>query len=382
MVFFDHCSTRSTLSALLPVTVILLSCSAQTGDLPTETGETEQAVLNGGGGGGSASTGTTGSDQGAPMIGAGDDTHGKEGKGGRPAYEMTVGAPVEDGTASVQSVNDPPFFVDLPFHTSELQIVSASTHACFLAGVGGSFVGSSSTFQDDQVSVSVVNGVWTARTGNHSPTQYGSVVCAGLGWFQSASGGTARWLSDQHWAWANSGGGCPAYTGTAWWGDAVVGLTSMRGPFYGSGEYVQAEQGPSAYANGWVKVQDCHSGDLQSNGVAGHSLFVGTPNSGQRAYFYYNSFAFGNPVKSTATTPYSLSHNGYGSYLVHFMAYANDAMCFLTRVTGDFDGSSSANYAWIDIDWSLPQPRWRFRVNAVAPGDVWGQARCFARIQH
>jgi hypothetical protein len=281
------------------------------------------------------------------------------------------------GALSSELATDPPFMKYVSPSNSGYPVASTQ-YACFLAGTGGSHRPDA---WDSNVNLYYTSGNWYMST---IYDVWGRASCAGLGWFQSFSGGTDRWLSPIFNESAYALGGCQSNSAATWWGDAATGLVMIGGTWYGLGEFMRADQGATAWSPGSMNVQDCGYSDATNDGdwVYGHavSLFVGTASSGHRAYFVRQN-ANGDDYITDDTTPYHLQADGH--YWSMWMARTENALCYLTKVSGWWD--SAYDYADIGVATrcvnGVCKPTWILKVNALYGDTVLAEARCYSRWQ-
>lgn len=245
-------------------------------------------------------------------------------------------------------------------------LMPVSTHHCVLSRVGGLFAG---TGEDVHVEQSGANWVLRVSSAQPGTGQHGEAYCYNKSAF--LANGTARWSSGTSFTWNGAGSGCAQRQLDLWWGDAASIVQGMIGNFRGGGEWVSIYQSPYGFTPSSVTSQGC-SGWV--GGYAG-SLFVGTPSSGVPAKFWGGEFHVSTEGLIVPTREGEVA-----------MAPTNEAMCYLTRVAGRFDGGGEYIAVYPKRDASGIE-RWHLITRAGAKTGsnqikpLYASARCLRRDQ-
>lgn len=150
---------------------------------------------------------------------------------------------------------------------------------------------------------------------------------------------------------------CPeTQTADMWPGMAVAFLSGVVGQFEGGGEVLKIISASSSAAPARVSAET-HYCDRPLVDGSGYSLFVGIPDgrhTTKRSYATSVSTASGAKTKKLATT--------------------REALCYLTKVSGDLDGAPERVRIYPEID-SWGTEWWMINVNADR-GSVYATAEC------
>jgi hypothetical protein len=143
-------------------------------------------------------------------------------------------------------------------------------------------------------------------------------------------------------------------------GDHATFVAGVNGHLRGGGEHTRIVQSPVACKPSELRVGSA-SGYLKSWAYA---FFAGTSGSGLPAKFFQEN-------------EFSLNHvSGLFPKSVD-MAPIDDAMCYFTRLQGQFDGGGE----WAEIFADLDSKRWRLQAKAGGDAEVFAAARCYKRDQ-
>jgi hypothetical protein len=241
-------------------------------------------------------------------------------------------------------------------------IATESDSVCVLTEVQGKFRGGG-----EYVRVEVgSDGYW--RLEGHSMQE--GVAATAYCFAKSAflANGSARWVSPEFVV-NDKTSGCNGNSVQTWWGDAATMLSGVSGEFRGGGERAYINQSPTAFTGSAVFAEACQD-YLQARA---YSFFAGQPQSGQVAKFWE------------------------GEYNVHFnaneqvdnlarevkMAPFGDEMCYLTHVSGQFDGGAERVFIYHKPSGGVEH--WFLRVETGWGNNgtkfVNGKARCYKRDQ-
>jgi hypothetical protein len=156
-----------------------------------------------------------------------------------------------------------------------------------------------------------------------------------------------------------------------WWGDGMSFVSGIRGEFAGGGEHVKVFQSTSATSSSIIQA-NTQASELHGYGS---SYFVGVPSSGKlvKLYGYRNgSWVRGN-VSSSGLYEYDVGTTaGYSSY---WLPPRDKAFCFITRVSGNFDGGGERLQITVNGD------QWFVKAQAAGGKFVSGAVRCMAYDQ-
>jgi len=245
----------------------------------------------------------------------------------------------------------------------------ASSHVCVLTSVGGEFRGGGEIVG---VKVHDDDNFWHLELVSHAESGVeGTAYCFRKDAFHA--NGTDRVISPNppFEAQAGDGGG-----GTDTWnGDAATFLAGVSGNFRGGDEHARIVQSsdpatPSKLALG------ASSDYLRA---WAYSFFAGTWHAAPPAKFFQDTqfdldhVNIGTPNPDRAT----LATTGDPA----FPPSTTDAMCYLTRVQGEFDGTGE----WIEIypifDSDIGAERWEFFANGSGDAELFASARCYLKDQ-
>lgn len=237
---------------------------------------------------------------------------------------------------------------------------SASTHFCWLTMASGNFDGNNGAFAGVKVSPHS-DGFW--RLTGENPSAKGEGRCSPLSCFRGDGIDDVVWVSSQFSALAWSTGGCDTFDTNAWWGDAASLVQSWPGPgrTEGSGEIVAAIISSSAWSPSKIKATDCYFGDPYGVIRAiGNSLFVGTPSGGKLARY--------------VGAPFSVQ----GNYTLNLGVYTDEAICFLTRISGKYRGYGEEVKLYPVLQSSTGRYLYYARAKQGGAGaSVRGEGRCY-----
>jgi hypothetical protein len=237
-----------------------------------------------------------------------------------------------------------------------------ATHVCVLSKVSGRFAGGS-----EGVWVRAYNGYWYLGGRSDEAGVNGEAWCFTKNGFLAS--GTARWVSGEFQV-ATETTSCTSAAAWTWWGDAATILTGVSGRLAGYGEKLFVVQSADPFTSSSLNIQSCQKPVY----AWAHSFFAGAPSSGVPARFYGPEY--------TADTAWAASGTKYHEVI---MAPTGDAMCYLTYIAGDFDGSGE--WARIYPVVSAGIERWALRVkgepyqSGSGPTPIRAKARCMRRDQ-
>lgn len=151
----------------------------------------------------------------------------------------------------------------------DIDLGSAETQFCFLAGIKGSWEPGASAY------VRIVNGHWVVG-GTHSPTPKVFSVWAFCR--QNKAFGTSA--SDVHWVspeFVRPASGCHGAPVKAWWGDAVTAISGFKAGLATTTDFVFVSQSAKPYEPSVMEGMSCANGFT----AAATSYFWGQPHSGK-----------------------------------------------------------------------------------------------------
>jgi hypothetical protein len=250
------------------------------------------------------------------------------------------------------------------------QMVPRSSHICVLSDVQGDFgsVCPSNTCALNDVPTIFVSGDNWALRRDIFTRNVGS-ICYRHSNFSGPAGSFIMWTEGP--GWANVSSGWPectiSHSVTSWHGDAITFINSVLGEFEGSGERVSVTQTASFFAGnsrGNVRTGQCLG---SVSGFFG-TYFVGIP---QTTVPVYIGAGDARVWANAAGSEFNV-----GSNQTAVMARTDRAMCYLTRFSGDFNGSGER----VRI---FPQTvngveRWHLQATAGGGSSAQGAARCLA----
>jgi hypothetical protein len=162
-----------------------------------------------------------------------------------------------------------------------------------------------------------------------------------------------------------------------WWGDAASTLTGIFGKFFGSGERGWVEQSLASDFPSKIRMK------TQQGGVhtaAGSSYFVGTPGGTHEPQFIgpngagdagdAGEYEFTYDGREDFSLPPAGPKFRAGSLK---MASVDEAMCYLTSVSGRFNGGDEWVQIWPEADGFF---RLQARAKVGTEGRVTARARC------
>ena len=144
----------------------------------------------------------------------------------------------------------------------------------------------------------------------------------------------------------------------------------MSGYFAGGAEYVEVEQSFQGFTPSVIRANSCQSAYIAGNATA---FFAGLPGTGSVANFYGSQYA----VSSVGPEEPEVR-----------MAPVGEAMCYLTRVGGEFDGGGEF-VAVYPKKHSDGKEYWFLKATAgsscsgfgCAKKPIHGRSRCYSRNQ-
>jgi hypothetical protein len=225
-----------------------------------------------------------------------------------------------------------------------------SSHVCVLTRIRGKFSGGGE-------SVRVVVGDdrrWWLELDNHTDQWINTTAyCFWKGGFHA--NGSDRSISPLFEA--REGHGV-----RTWNGDAATFLAGVNGHLRGGGEHARIVQ----------SFDGSKPSDLRVGSAAGYlkawaySFFAGTP--GSPAKFFQEGKEF------------SLDHVGSLFSPTLWMAKTEEAMCYFTKLQGQFDGGGDWARIVPALDSNLVE-RWRLEARGGVDAEVFAAARCYLRDQ-
>lgn len=207
--------------------------------------------------------------------------------------------------------------------------------------------------------------------GDHYETKvggapFGTVKCVAHSHFVTDPGGE-HWLSEPVRVHADES----TDEEDLWWGSAASFVAHVMGKFRGGGEVLQVQQSAASDEPSVFVAR------AQSRGVWGDALsyLAGVPRSGNlvRLYGFRNGSWVRGTVRSAGTFEYNVSTTaGFSSY---WLPPRDKAFCYLTKVSGQFDGGGEA------LEISENGSQWFVGVRSGGGQSVRGAVRCMAYDQ-
>jgi len=239
-------------------------------------------------------------------------------------------------------------------------IVPLNDYFCALTGVAGKFEGAGEeVYINGDFTGSIP--MWAMHGKSQQTGVSGTATCYTRGSFTGA-GSQQTIVSPEfvhqdkspgcHWY------GCPVHSPsptsiTAWQGDSVTMITGMGGDFNGTEEYIEVKQASTGAASTLIEAQN----DIEWNEISrihAHSFFIGVPGAGR-----------------LARTTGIYAAGGVNGADRREMLPVDQGMCYLTRISGDFQGAHTA----VTIERNNNN-RWELVVKGSSGDKVYGQARC------
>jgi hypothetical protein len=312
-----------------------------------------------------------------------------------PAGDVREEAPSTTPDESVGTVSQAldPNWARGPILTASnrtLDIGSATLEVCVLTKVTGEFKSLS-----DRVQVKVVNGKWHLIAAG---TAHGTAHCFRRSAFITA-GTAAEVVNDPKFGLAFTGSSdtCAQRTDNVNLGDAVSYLAEVSGFLGSMGESLTSSQGISRDHPNKLTITNCNQGDDLFLAIEGRTstFYAGPPRFTvpMPPAQFMGRTAQGTFVKGRFDVAGTFTANAPGISVPTSvsvpMVPANDAMCHLTQIAGEFDGLGEA--VWIDTATVNGVETWR--LNAMTDTNRCGaptcpfkrgvkaQARCYLRDQ-
>lgn len=247
----------------------------------------------------------------------------------------------------------------------KVRLGSVDTDFCWLTMAAGRFDGTKGQSGVDVIGRANDRSWWLET---HGAEEQGEAHCIPLNCFVGDGVNDTRFTS---WnlnfsAFANrSTSSCDDDARPAWKGDAATVLQSWphsggpAGRTDGGGEAAWINQATSAFANSQIAANDCAWEGGLGNPIfpSATSLFVGTP-GGSNVPTFFNVGAG--------------SQQGFQATL----ASANDAICYFTKIMGEFRGGGEAAHLFRRTEGGIP--RWILATRKGGASDfVRAEARCF-----
>jgi hypothetical protein len=164
----------------------------------------------------------------------------------------------------------------------------------------------------------------------------------------------------------------------AFQGDAATFFTGVIGEMQSETEYLQTTQATTAAGFNKLRVRTEEGDALDWTSLKGfaHGAFVGVPQQRLARFFGFNSS--GQNVRGTATSSnftYNYAVSTVSGYSAYWLTDVNNAVCGLTRIAGNFDGTEERVRIWAKEGW------WFMQVWAHPGKAVSAKARCMAYDQ-
>jgi hypothetical protein len=150
---------------------------------------------------------------------------------------------------------------------------------------------------------------------------------------------------------------------SVWQGDSVTMLTGMAGDFRTSNELIEVRQASTPAAASELLAQNYIRHERTSR-IRAHSFFVGTPGAARPARF------FGPGGYGTASVGEFSAGGVAGTQSVR-MANRDEALCYLTHLSGSFSGSGTRVQIQPDASGA-----WTLSVQGTSSSRVRARARC------
>lgn len=301
-----------------------------------------------------------------------------------PARTETLGVVLDDGrviteqesrtglTPKAGSVTT--FRLDGPLFATSIPLLPASTHVCVLSLVWGTLYADGGAAE-----VYIESGTWRLHV--RRPSASASNVKA------TADATCFPWSNFQtNGSILYGGEGRISFSGTGqrasnlWWGDAASALNGVRGKFFGGGERAWVEHASATDLASRLFMKTEQGG---AHGALGVSFFVGAPGGSYVPQFIGPNGLGGAHVAGE----YAHDFDGRQAWTPPFigggdkfrlgsvtMAHSSEAMCYLTSITGRFNGGDE--WVQIALDESGFWKLWG-RAKIGTEGRVFSRARCF-----
>jgi hypothetical protein len=243
---------------------------------------------------------------------------------------------------------------------AEVTMVPEATHVCVLTRVTGSFKGGGEWVRveaDD-------DGNWRLRGASQQEDVAASATCFAKSAFLAT--GPYKEVSPPFVA-IDKKSDCPGNYQETWWGDAATYLSGVKGDFGGGGERARVNQSSGAFTNSAVWAESCR-GSLEARAYA---FFAGSPGSGIIAKFLGGEYALTQHPSDAESQEIK-------------MAPAGDAMCYLTKIEGLFDGGGEVVRIYPKAVGGVEY--WHLYVHSGKSGGgdrkwISAKARCYKRDQ-
>jgi hypothetical protein len=251
------------------------------------------------------------------------------------------------------------------------QMVPRGTHICVLADVQGNFDETcpNNTCQLDIPATIFASGDnWALRRNAHT-RNVGAICYRHSNFFNAPPGSFIMWADDPGSAFVSTGWpSCTHSTSIAsWHGDAITFINTVLGEYEGSGERVTITQKASFQAGqstANVRTGQCFGNVATRFGT----YFVGSPGVSVPVYIGAgDARVWANAAGSEFAV---------GSNQTAVMARTDRAMCYLTRFSGDFNGSGERVRIFPQIVNGVE--RWHLQATAGSGSSAQGNARCLA----
>lgn len=254
-----------------------------------------------------------------------------------------------------------------------------ATHVCFLSRLQGNMTVVSTVLVHDSPTDLVPSGRLSSERGTHwklaglGAGLLAHAICVPQSRFFTNAGGV-RWLSERFAAMAVTGAnGCTAQSSKdTWWGDATTFLSGVSGTFEGNGEIASISFGtgmtPSSVS---ARTNHCQS-QIQATA---YSYFVGIPGWNRTPRLVCNGECTGQNGEYRVSAA-----NGAIDSVP--MAESTHAVCYFTRISGEFNSSLDRVriYPSPPDQYNNPE-RWILEARATAGASASARARCVAYNQ-
>jgi hypothetical protein len=276
------------------------------------------------------------------------------------SHGRLITAPVVDRGA-VRKTNPTRSFYSNGYNFDYRTNLYDSGWLCVLTGMGGaSYI--AATIEDDPnrggwvLSTYVENQAWAECT------QWSNFL------FPS---GSVIWVSPIIGSAAASSGNWATDIENAWWGDAVTMISGSLEKWSGFGEWMQVIQSTNGFSPSTFWTHEENHTDFFGQA---YSIFIGVPSSGRLVKVIgYQGGAYGPSDVTQPDTEAAVStESGYSAY---WLAPTDRSICYLSMVSGHFNGLSENLHIWNNNN------QWFLQATRGPNGTVQGRARCLAYDQ-
>jgi hypothetical protein len=251
-------------------------------------------------------------------------------------------------------------------HDETIVLADSNEEVCFLTGMAGRFSGGG-----ESVALEIVDGKWQLRGKSQQLGMSAAVDCFDREAFdQDGVHASLKNLSEDVTGYSSEGSDCWHGVETLLPGDYAAALAGITGALRGGAEYVETLQASTLTNDSQLVAHSCQ-GPVWGNATMTRVSYDPTPG-------YASDVAqfIGPDGEGTAAIAGEWEAFSAGASSVE-MASAEQAVCFLKRVAGEFNGGGER--AFIDLG---PSHRWVLHAEALSGDGVWAEAMCLNLDQH